>query len=296
MTYICITNKLNLYLMKTQLCKSMILLILLGIGMGGCHTGTKKATENDIQFDSIVVDKTYHFFNNPENPNCNLQICFTYPSKFPDKGVLKKLQKNFVLSYFGEEYADLSPAEATARYTDNYLKEYKELEKDFQEELKNAGDSPVGSWYSYYEMSNDDIVYNENDILSYTVNFENYTGGAHGAHAYANQVLNLKTGKPVLEEEIFVDNYQDNLARILIDQITQDCEVENPKELENVGFFSVDEIFPNGNFLVDGEGITYTFNEYEIAAYVIGPVKVTLPYEEIRYLLKKDSPIASIAF
>lgn len=282
--------------MKTQLCRHLIVLFLLGIGISGCQTGTKKTAANDIQFDSITVDKTYHFFNNPENPNCNLQICFTYPSKFADKALLKKLQNSFILSYFGEEYADLSPAEAVEKYTDHYLKEYKELEKDFQAEVENAGDSPVGSWYSYYEMSNDDIAYNENDILSYTVNFENYTGGAHGAHAYTNHVLNLKTGKPLTEEELFVDNYQDNLARILVDRIADAYDVENAKELENAGFFSVDEIFPNGNFLVDANGLTYTFNEYEIAAYVVGPVTVQLPYEEIRYLLKKDSPIAHLAF
>lgn len=282
--------------MKTQVCQSIIALFLLGILVTGCHTGTKKTTENSIQFDSIIVDKTYHFFNNPENPNCNLQINFTYPSQFADKALLKKLQNEFVVSYFGEEYTDLPPAEAVTKYTDRYLKEYKELENDFREEVEKAADAPVSSWYSYYEMSDNKIAYNENDLLSYTVNFENYTGGAHGAHAYLNRVLNLKTGKPVTEEEIFIDNYQDNLARILVDQIAKDFDVENAKELENVGFFSMDEIFPNGNFLVDEAGITYTFNEYEIAAYVVGPVTVTLPYEDIRYLLKKESPIAHLAF
>ena len=60
--------------------------------------------------------------------------------------------------------------------------------------------------------------------------------------------------------------------------------------------FSIDEIFPNGNFLIDDNGITYTFNEYEIAAYVVGATNVHLPYEEIQYLLKKESPIAHLAF
>ena len=68
----------------------------------------------------------------------------------------------------------------------------------------------------------------------------------------------------------------------------------NPKDLENIGFFSVEEIFPNGNFLVDEDGITYTFNEYEIAAYVVRETNVFLPYAEILYLLKKDSPIAKL--
>lgn len=282
--------------MNTQLCQKLATLFLISIFVGGCNTGTKKTTDNDIKFDSVNVEKTYHLLENPENPNCNLQINFIYPVKYDNQEMLKKLQKQFVLSFFGDNYVTLSPEEAVAKYTEDYLNSYKELEEDFKADLAKDDDTPVGAWYSYYEMSSNDIAYNKNDILSYMVNFENYTGGAHGAHAYNNHVINLKTGDIIKEEDIFIENYEDDLAQILIDRIAKQNNVDNPKELENVGFFSVDEIFPNGNFLVDDYGITYTFNEYEIAAYVVGATNVHLPYEEIQYLLKKDSPIAHLAF
>lgn len=275
--------------------KSLMAFFILTMLVIGCNTPTKQtAKNNDIQFDSIQVDKTYHLLDNPDNPNCNLQLNFTYPTRFADKEILKKIQNDFVLSFFGENYENFSPKEAIAQYTEDYLNSYKELENDFKAELKKEDELPVGAWFSYYEMSSNEIVYNQNDILSYTVNFENYTGGAHGSHAYNNHVINLKTGNPITEEEIFIDNFQDKLAQILIDQIAKQNKVENPKELENIGFFSIEEIFPNGNFLIDGEGITYTFNEYEIAAYVVRETTVFLPYEEIQYLLKKDSPIANL--
>ncbi len=256
--------------MRTHLRESMLALLLIGILATGCDTGTKKASENSITFDSISVEKTYHLLDNPDNPNCNLEIKFVYPRKYSDKEVLKNLQRQFVSSYFGENYEQLSPEEAVRKYTDDYLAAYKDLEEDYKAEVAKSDETPVGSWFSYYEMSSDDIAFNQDDIISYTVSFENYTGGAHGAHSYNNHVVNLKTGKPITEEEIFVDNYQDNLARILVDQIAKQNNVSDAKELENIGFFSVDEIFPNGNFLVDETGITYSFNEYEIAAYVVG--------------------------
>ena len=280
--------------MRTHLRESMLELLLIGILATGCDTGTKKASENSITFDSISVEKTYHLLDNPDNPNCNLEIKFVYPRKYSDKEVLKNLQRQFVSSYFGENYEQLSPEEAVRKYTDDYLAAYKDLEEDYKAEVAKSDETPVGSWFSYYEMSSDDIAFNQDDIISYTVSFENYTGGAHGAHSYNNHVVNLKTGKPITEEEIFVDNYQDNLARILVDQIAKQNNVSDAKELENIGFFSVDEIFPNGNFLVDETGITYAFNEYEIAAYVVGGTNVHLPYKEIRYLLRDDSPISQL--
>lgn len=280
--------------MKTHVCRPFLPFVLVVLLLGACRGGTKKIAENDIRFDSIQVDKTYHLLGNPDNPNCNLQINFVYPAGGLDKATLDKIQKQFVSAYFGEKYESLAPAQAVKRYADDYIADYKELEDDFKSELEKEGKEGVGAWYSYYEMSEDAIAYNQNDLLSYTVWMESYTGGAHGAHANANHVINLKTGKPVTEEDIFVENYQDKLAQILVDQIAEDNNVDNPKELENMGFFSIDEIFPNDNFLVDAGGITYTFNEYEIAAYVVGATHVYLPYDKIRYLLKKESPISHL--
>lgn len=282
--------------MKTQLCQKLVVLFLISVFVSSCNIGTKKTTDNDVTFDSISVDKTYHLLENPENPNCNLQINFTYPAKYDNKDILKKIQQQFVYSYFGDGYENLSPEEATAKYTEDYLNNYKDLEDEYKAEVAKADETPVGAWFSYFEMSSDDIAYNKNDILSYTVNFENYTGGAHGAHSFTNHVIDMKTGNPIKEDDIFIEGFQEDLAQILIDRIAKQNTVENPKELENIGFFSIDEIFPNGNFLIDDNGITYTFNEYEIAAYVVGATNVHLPYEEIQYLLKKESPIAHLAF
>ena len=282
--------------MKTQLCQKLVVFFLISVFVSGCNIGTKKTTDNDVTFDSISVDKTYHLLENPENPNCNLQINFIYQAKYDNKDILKKIQQQFVYSYFGDGYENLSPEEATAKYTEDYLNNYKDLEDEYKAEVAKADETPVGAWFSYFEMSSNDIAYNKNDILSYTINFENYTGGAHGAHSFTNHVIDMKTGNPIKEDDIFIEGFQEDLAQILIDRIAKQNTVENPKELENIGFFSIDEIFPNGNFLIDDNGITYTFNEYEIAAYVVGATNVHLPYEEIQYLLKKESPIAHLAF
>ena len=78
--------------MSTQISKSLIALFFLGMFVTGCNTNIKQTADNDIKFDSIRVDKTYHLLDNPDNPNCNLQLSFTYPAKFSDKEILKKIQ------------------------------------------------------------------------------------------------------------------------------------------------------------------------------------------------------------
>lgn len=282
--------------MTTQLPVRIASILLFLALVAGCKNDSKKSKENPIAFDSIQVDRTYHLLANDSNPNCNLQIKFIYPVKYKDPEILKKVRQIFVETYFGDESASLSPEEAVKKYTEEYIGAYKDLEPDYAEdrEKAKASDEQVGAWYSYYETSGNEIAFNRSDILSFSIFQENYTGGAHGAHACNNHVVNLKTGKLVTERDIFVDDYQDTLAALLVGKIAGENGVKDPKELENAGFFSVDEIYPNGNFLVDDAGITYTFNEYEIAAYVVGQTHVFLSYPELQMILRKDSPISHL--
>ncbi|MCD8194023.1 MAG: DUF3298 and DUF4163 domain-containing protein [Tannerellaceae bacterium] len=281
--------------MKMQVSPYIILFIAAIAIFTGCKKGADKGVENDIKFETITVDKTYHMMNNQENPNCNLQLSFTYPARYENSEVLKKIQQEFIRTYFGDNYEEYAPEEAVVHYTDDYLQAYQELETDFRTEIEKDRNAPVSAWFSYYEMSSNQIAFNHDNIISYTVNFENYTGGAHGAHAYTNHVIDLRTGDRITEDDIFIENFQDTLAQILVDKIAEQNNVENPNDLENIGYFSVEEIYPNNNFLIDENGITYTFNEYEIAAYVIGATNVHLSYDEVRHLLRKNSPVSLVS-
>ena len=48
-------------------------------------------------------------------------------------------------SYFGDGYENLSPEEATAKYTEDYLNNYKDLEDEYKAEVAKADETPVGS-------------------------------------------------------------------------------------------------------------------------------------------------------
>lgn len=281
--------------MKILFFKSFILSFLI-FTIIGCSNSSTKVVENNIQFDSLAVDKIYHMMDIETNPGCSIQIKFIYPTNFNDKKILSLLQQQFIACYFGEDYANLTPKDAANRYMEYYIDDFKQQEKDFLADQHNHQEEPDESWYSSNETSNNQIVYNQNNLISLVINKEYYKGGAHNAHSHLNYVFNLETGKRIMESEIFIDDYQDDLATIIIREIAALNNVNEANDLENIGFFNINEIYPNRNFYVDAKGINYTFNEYEIAAYVVGPVFVHLPYEKIQHLLRKDSPIANIAF
>ncbi|MGP1462387.1 RsiV family protein [Tannerella sp.] len=282
---------MKIYIVKTF----FVWLVAVGL-LSACGSDAKKVKENDIRFDTMTLKESYHMKNIETNPGCSLQINFLYPAEYQNQQVLKAAQQQFIRAFLGDDYMQCSPREAVSLYAVNYLNDFKKRETDFESDVEEHGSEPNDEWYSSYEILSDSIYYNQNDLLSMVVSKEYDTGGAHNAHHYTNRVIDLRTGERVTEAAVFIEDYQDDLAKIIVDAIALYNNVDKVSELENIGFFNINEIYPNKNFYVDEIGITYTFNEYEIAAYVVGATSVRIPYEKIRHLLRKESPIAHIAF
>ncbi len=282
---------MKIYIVKTF----FVWVVAVGL-LSACGSDAKKVKENDIRFDTMALKESYHIKHRETNPGCSLQINFVFPVEYQNQQVLKAVQQQFVRAFLGDDYMQASPREAVNQYAENYLNDFKKRETDFESDVEEHGSEPNDEWYSSYEILSDSIYYNQNDLLSMVVSKEYDTGGAHNAHHYTNRVIDLKTGERVTEAAVFIEDYQDDLAKIIVDAIALYNNVDKASDLENIGFFNVNEIYPNKNFYVDEVGITYTFNEYEIAAYVVGATSVRIPYEKIRHLLRKESPIAHIAF
>lgn len=282
--------KLKIFIFVASLLFSQLIII-------SCKQTTASiGKENDIRFDSIAVNERYYLLGDSANPFCTLESQYIYPSHYKDKQILDKLNQHFINSFFGGYDTSVTPKEAMDTYVQKYITDYKELESDFMTEAELTGEKPrQESWFAYYEMSSNEILYNKFDLLSYAVSVEYYTGGAHGEQGYNNFVIDLKTGNEQEEKDIFVEGYEDGLSKIIVDVIASDRNVTDPLELESMGFFNVEEIYPNNNFYIDENGITYTYNQYEIAAYFVGRIDVTLPFDKIRHLMLENSPVSPLA-
>ena len=59
-------------------------------------------------------------------------------------------------------------------------------------------------------------------------------------------------------------------------------------ELEDMGYATTGDLEPIENFYLDPTGITFYYNVYEIAPYVMGATKITLSYEDITHLMNSE--------
>jgi hypothetical protein len=266
--------------------------LLLGVG---CKPKVKPVNTNAVRFDSIQVDETYHLHNDTTKPCCNIQISFVYPDSSGAQE-LKELQNLFIEKMLGDSFKDLSPEQAIKEYTKQYIEGFKQFENSVidttyaDEENKYVDETG----YSYYTKLKNTILYNQNGFVSFTVESLVYEGGAHSSKSIYGYVVNPATGELLQEDQFAGKNYQFNISYILANKIAESNGVDNVKELENLGYNSLCDITPNQNFTLDNKGITYYFNENEIAGTMVGIIPVFIPYNELQVYVAKDSPIARL--
>ena len=103
--------------------------------------------------------------------------------------------------------------------------------------------------------------------------------------------MDLRTLSPIRLEDIFVGEYQEALTDLLWNQLMADNKATTRQEVEEMGYTSTGDLEPTENFYLSEKGITFYYNIYEIAPYVMGPVEITLPYEIMSHLLSDEKGV-----
>lgn len=291
------------------LCSLLLVAAFLITSCGEKGSSTCRAT-NSLTLDTILVESRQHLDGDTASPYCDIRLEFIYPVSSQETN-LDTLQQYFVTAFFGQAYERLDPTSAVETYVKNYVENYihdaaiyrenatipgraGEQVEELHDHDQN-GDTLSDSFYSYYESISDTIIYNRHGLISFQVRQSNNKGGAAAYQLYSNHVFNLKRGAPVIESDLFKAGYDTALRNLIIASLLEQNGVKSVEELEELGFFGIREIVPNKNFLLNDEGIIYTFNKGEYSAYQLDAPEILIPYGSIRSLLREQSVASKLA-
>lgn len=243
-----------------------------------------------LEFDSIRVNETAHLFGDTAAPACNLTISFTYPVKSSDAMLKDSLDAYFIAACFGDKYIGWKPDDVVKEYSRTYVEEYRrDLEPMYTEDMKNKeGEAPIGGWYSYYKTIKSSVQLYEKSLLVYQIYYDEFTGGAHGVYMTTFLNMDLATMHPLHLDDLFVEDYKSALTDLIWNQLMADNKVATHEALEDIGYGSTGEITPTENFFLSREGITFYYNIYDITPYVMGPVRVQIPFDMLAHLLRSN--------
>lgn len=281
--------------MKKQYVSLFAIILSVSCFLFSCHDKMNK-NAGALEFDSIQVNETVHLFNDAAKPACNLVINFAYPIKSSDNMLKDSLDAYFISACFGDNYIGGKPEEVVKEYTKKYIQEYlRDTEPMYLEDEKDKEDSAsIGAWYSYYKTLESHVQLYEKDLLVYRINYNEYTGGAHGMYMTTYLNMDLTLMRPLHLDDLFADDYKEALTDLIWNQVMADNKVTTHEALEDLGYGSTGEIAPIENFYLNKEGITFHFNVYDITPYTMGPVIVTIPYSAMEHLLGSNPIIGNL--
>ena len=146
----------------------------------------------------------------------------------------------------------------------------------------------IGSLGGCWELkTTTDTVYSSPKTL--TVKFETYayTGGAHPNSNLSFYTFDRETGRSLTLADIVKDTT--TLLSVVEKAFRKHQELQPHTNLEENGYFLRDgHFFLPTNVGMNREGLVFYYNPYEIAAYVVGPIQVTVPYTQLSTLLNKE--------
>ena len=166
-------------------------------------------------------------------------------------------------------------------YTDDYIKNKK---KEFKEEISK--EEPLNS--SKYEFKADYKITDNNNILGLHLNISEYTGGAHHvrydkSYYYNKENDEIVSIKDFLEKDTSLDKLA-NLSYYYVMKYSDDNNLNFDKEGVKEGLSSNLNNFEHFNFIDDG--LEFIFPPYQIAYYAAGEIKIVIPYNELKGIIK----------
>jgi hypothetical protein len=219
-----------------------------------------------------------------------LELNVEIPVCFDNKSILDTIRNTIISNLFGIEYIKYANDSIIQQFASDLKKEYKLTNEPILNEMDEK---------SLYSFNNEHILdgfslLNDENIYSYGINRYVFMGGAHGLNTINYYNFNLKTGKLITENDLFLKNTVSKLTELIklriIEQSNEDKGIKPIKNLEKTDFW-IDAIKPNGNFYITDESLNYVFNPYEIGPYYLGITEVQIPYERMKNILKPNATI-----
>lgn len=281
--------------MKKQYVSLLAVILSVSGLLFSCHDKMNNNT-GALKFDSIQVNQTAHLFNDTARPACNIIINFAYPIHSSDEALKDSLNAYFIAACFGAPYIGEKPEAVVKQYTKEYIEDYRrDLEPMYtKDENDKEDEQSIGAWYSYYKGIESHVQLYQKDLLVYRVDYNEYTGGAHGIYMKTFLNIDLTLQRPLRLDDLFVGEYTDPLTDLIWSQLMTDNKVTTREALEDLGYGSTGDITPPENFYLSKDGITFYYNVYDITPYAMGPVIVTIPFSMMEHLLGSNPILGNL--
>lgn len=156
--------------------------------------------------------------------------------------------------------------------------------KEYRTDMEGMDSDMYGPSTKYQSMLQIYIDFNKNDYLIFNTDIYDFMGGAHGNYADLYTCYDVRHKKQLpLADLLIADSI--TLQKLIEGQYRLDNHLKEGEELTAL----YDHQIPTTkNFYFNTIGVAFIYNPYEIAPYVLGTIKVLIPYKKLSPYLNPE--------
>jgi hypothetical protein len=210
-----------------------------------------------------------------------------------DEKLLTNLEASMLRDLRGDTLDGLPATTLSALYKQQrqqFLQEYRQDATDSRPApADTAGVGPYGIGMNYEDQTATYVLYQLGNLLSLGFYHYNYSGGAHGNYALTPASYDLRTGRRLRYNDIFLPKAAQQLPALLGQAVRPQLMLRPGEALDKQLF--VNKMPVTHNVYLTTTGAVFIYQPYEIASYAQGEIHVFVPLSALRPLLREGLPL-----
>ena len=277
--------------MKTKAFTLFILLsvtlLTLSCGKGSSGKGKSSAPAVTVQSQHLS-DKSGFTMSNGDRCTIVAEATIDYPVKAGKDMAIDSLQRLFA-AYVLESGDSLSLNEAMQQVVSNSMHQY-----DFMQEPvdKNETDESEDlTTVKYATSTRITPIYNKHGVVTFervdvVKKNDKVTSVTHRYYSF-----DVETQSFIDLNRLFRDDALADVCQLLKQQLLAQNNATGNEQLNDLGYFNVENITVSRNFYFDDEGVTWSYLPNELAVEAVGEPRISIKYADLDACKCDDSLI-----
>ena len=233
-------------------------------------------------------DKSSFTMANGERCTIISEATIDYPVNSGDGHAVDSLQRLFA-AYVLESGDSLSLKDAMRQVVANSMHQYDFMDEQTADAMADEGEGETT--INYATSTRVTPVYNHNGIVTFervdvVKKNDKVTSVTHRYYSFDVETQTYIDVVRMLRDDAMAD-----VCQLLRSQLLAQNNATSNEQLNDLGYFNVENITVTSNFFFDENGVTWSYLPNDLAVEALGEPRITIPYDQLEPYLCEGSII-----
>ena len=237
-----------------------------------------------------LSDTSGFTMSNGERCTIASEATIDYPVSTADGAAVDSLQRLFA-AYVLESGDSLSLQDAMQQVVANSMHQYDFMNGPLSDAEQAEATEEGLATLKYITSTRVTPIYNQNGVVTFErVDVVKKNDKVTSVtHRYYN--FDVETQTFIDVNRLFRDDAIADVCQLLKQQLLTQNNATGNEQLNDLGYFNVENITVTRNFYFDEKGVTWSYLPNELAVEAVGEPKITIPYADLEPFLCEESII-----